>query len=158
MAVLKTADSGYRPNEEALVAVLDQGLGGRDVSVFEEHVAEDYIQHHPGIGQGRQGMLAWLQNFLWPNQARADRSAERVSRSERTYDNIVSSPDGSMTMLHYTTRTYDASGELINVRQVAEIVRFDENGQMVEHWDVVGDPITENLESFELRMSQGSID
>ena len=146
---VETADSPYNSNEEALLAVLNQGLEDHDLSVFEEHVAEDYIQHHPGIGQGRQGLLAWLQNFLWPIQARGERTSEAPTRSERTFDNIISSADGSVTMLHSTTRTYDSSGELINVRKVAEIVRFDEKGQMVEHWDVVGDPITENLEFFE---------
>ena len=43
-------------------------FNGHDVQSALKYVREDYIQHNPGVGQGRQGLMdafAEIRSFVW---------------------------------------------------------------------------------------------
>jgi predicted SnoaL-like aldol condensation-catalyzing enzyme len=85
---------------------------------FERYVAEDYIQHNPGIQDGREAAIAALEpKFSAPG---ASFEVKRI---------LV---DGDMAMIHLHGRSSpDNPGGT-----VADIYRL-KDGMVVEHWDVL---------------------
>ena len=105
-------------------------------SLVDALVAEDYIQHTPGIGQGREGLRTYIETV----------AHRRPGRKEWRPVQIFSV--GDMVILHKISATH----------VFADFVRFNDKGQMAEHWDVVQphpepgyDPMrrsTEDLDRF----------
>jgi predicted SnoaL-like aldol condensation-catalyzing enzyme len=93
-------------------------------AAFERYVAPDYIQHNPGILDGREAAIAMLEpKFSHPG---ASFEIKRI---------IV---DGDMAVIHVHGRLApDQPGGT-----VADIYRLA-NGRIVEHWDVL-QPIQPN--------------
>jgi len=48
-------------NEKTLLHFMSDCMHGHDMSLVDRYVAEDYIQHTPGIGQGRDGLRHYLE-------------------------------------------------------------------------------------------------
>ena len=123
-------------NEKTLLRFMSECMHGDDLSLIDTLVAEDYIQHTPGIGQGREGVRRYIETVAY----------RRPGRREWRPVQIFSA--GDMVILHKISATH----------VFADIVRFNDQGQMAEHWDVVQphpepdyDPMrrsTENLERF----------
>lgn len=90
-------------------------------AAFEQYAAEDYIQHNPNGGQGREGAIAYLED----EQARGSRVSLKRIISE-----------GNMIALHMHMQFDDGSPDLA----IVDIWRV-ENGRFAEHWDV-HQPIT----------------
>lgn len=91
----------------------------RDVrTAFERYVAPGYIQHNPGIPDGREAAIAMLEpKFSAPG---ASFSVKRI---------LV---DGELAMIHLHGRpSPDNPGGA-----VADIYRL-KDGRIVEHWDVL---------------------
>ena len=111
-------------------------MHGHDMSLVERYVAEDYIQHTPGIGQGREGLRNYLEQVAWKRPGRL------------TWRPIHLFPCGDFVILH----------KLLPAVVIADFMRFNQDGLMAEHWDVVQplpepnyDPLrlsTENLSRF----------
>ncbi|KZE11840.1 MULTISPECIES: nuclear transport factor 2 family protein [Sphingomonas] len=106
-------------NRAIVSAFAEQFYGRRDVAgAFEKFVVADYIQHNPGIPDGRAAAIAALaQKFATPG-ARFD--VKRI---------IV---DGDLAVIHLHGRTDPASPG----GAVADIYRL-KDGKIVEHWDVI---------------------
>lgn len=123
-------------NEKTLLLFMSECMHGEDLSLIDTLVAEDYIQHTPGIGQGREGLRKYIETVAY----------RRPGRKEWRPVQIFAS--GDMVILHKISATH----------VFADFVRFNERGQMAEHWDVVQphpepgyDPMrrsAENLERF----------
>jgi predicted SnoaL-like aldol condensation-catalyzing enzyme len=47
-------------NEQRALRFMTECLHGDNFDLIDEYVAEDYIQHTPGIGQGREGLRHYL--------------------------------------------------------------------------------------------------
>lgn len=91
----------------------------RDVeAAFNKHVVPDYIQHNPGIADGRQAAI----DALKPMFSRPDARFE-VKRI------IV---DGEYAVIHLFGRGNLAT----RGAAVADIYRL-KNGKIVEHWDIL---------------------
>jgi predicted SnoaL-like aldol condensation-catalyzing enzyme len=108
-------------------------MHGDDLSLIDTMVAEDYIQHTPGIGQGRAGLRRYITEIAY---ARPGRKAWRP---------IQIFAAGDMVILH----------KLLTAHVIADFVRFDQAGLMAEHWDVVQehpepgyDPMRKSVEDF----------
>jgi predicted SnoaL-like aldol condensation-catalyzing enzyme len=87
-------------------------------TAFERHVAADYIQHNPGIADGRAAAIAALEPKFSSPTARF--AVKRI---------LV---DGEYAMIHLHARPDEQS----RGGAVADIYRL-RGGKVVEHWDVL---------------------
>lgn len=94
-----------------------------------KYVAEPYIQHNPGVADGGKAFIDAFAPFLKEHpQSRAD--IKRVIA------------EGDLVVVHVHSQTApDDRGEA-----VIDIFRLDENGKIVEHWDVA-QPVPEKTAS-----------
>lgn len=85
---------------------------------FETYVVTDYIQHNPGLADGREAAIAAL----------APMFADRV----KTFTILRILVDGDMAVIHVHVRpTPDSRGA-----SVFDMYRL-ENGKIIEHWDAI---------------------
>jgi predicted SnoaL-like aldol condensation-catalyzing enzyme len=122
------------PNERAVLHFMSDCMHGDDVSLVDRYVAPDYIQHTPGIGQGREGLRNYLQQVAWKRPGRRD------------WRPIHLFGIGEFVVLH----------KLLPQVVIADFMRFNSQGQFAEHWDVVQplpepdyDPMRASHENFE---------
>ena len=102
-------------NERRTLHFMRDCLHGDDESLIDEYIAEDYIQHTPGVGQGRDGVRNYLREVAWKRPGRYD------------YRPIQIFSDGDFVLLH----------KLLPHVVIVDIMRFNKNHQFIEHWDVV---------------------
>jgi len=112
--------SGETEDNRALIADFARMFyTERDVrGAFEKYVAPDYIQHNPGIADGRDAAIAAL----------APKFAQPGSRFE--IKRIIVDGDHAVIHLHGRAGGSGRGGA------VADIYRI-EDGRIVEHWDVL---------------------
>ncbi|PTW58873.1 putative SnoaL-like aldol condensation-catalyzing enzyme [Breoghania corrubedonensis] len=123
-------------NERTLLTFMRDCMHGGDLSLINDMVAEDYIQHTPGIGQGRAGLHAYI------SQIGHRRPGWRDWRPIQLF------ASGDFVILH----------KLLPKVVIADFMRFNADGLMAEHWDVVQPlpepgydpmkPSSENLDRF----------
>lgn len=127
-------------NERRLIVLFDKSIYAEDTPeanrLLDEWVHEDYIQHSPGIGQGREGLREFLKKTLWPLPGKGQHIRFTVA-------NIFSDASGKKVAFHRTARIFNDAGEIIMVRPVAEFVIFDDQNRLYEHWDVVAPPVAD---------------
>jgi predicted SnoaL-like aldol condensation-catalyzing enzyme len=102
-------------NERRMLHFMEACIHGDDESLIDRYVAEDYIQHTPGIGQGREGLRRYIREVAW----------KRPGRRSMTPIHLFS--DGDFVILH----------KLLPAVVIVDIIRFNESHQLAEHWDVV---------------------
>ena len=120
-------------NEAALLHFMSDCMHGTDMSLVDRYVSSDYIQHTPGIGQGREGLRRYLQEVAWKRPGR------------HQWRPIPLLAAGNFVILH----------KLLPATVIADFMRFDDQGLMAEHWDVVQplpepgyDPMRLSTENF----------
>ena len=121
-ALVATAPPAQGPteaNRALITAFAEQFYARRDVrGAFMTYVAPDYIQHNPGIADGRDAAIAALEPMFSGKNARFE--VKRI---------IV---DGDLAVIHLHGRAaLDNPGGA-----VADIYRI-KGGWIVEHWDVM---------------------
>lgn len=131
-------------NEAALLHFMSDCMHGSDASLVERYVSPDYIQHTPGIGQGREGLRRYLEEVAWKRPGR------------HQWRPIQLFAVGDFVILH----------KLLPATVIADFMRFDAHGMMAEHWDVVQplpepdyDPMrlsSENFSRFTALFKMGS--
>ena len=101
-------------NKELVRAFYKEFFNDHDVDAALKYVKEDYIQHNPGVTQGRKGIM--------------DGFREKF-RSEPTFHlHIVE--EGDLVMVFFKC-TVD-----MGVNKVCDIYRM-QDGKLAEHWDVL---------------------
>jgi predicted SnoaL-like aldol condensation-catalyzing enzyme len=118
--------AAHRPDNRAIVTDFARLFYiERDVHrAFETYVAPGYIQHNPGITDGREAAVALLTPMF----------ADRVKTF--TIQRIV--VDGDMAVIHVHVRpTPDSRGA-----SVFDMYRL-KGGKIVEHWDAI-QPVPEH--------------
>ncbi|MDG2951248.1 nuclear transport factor 2 family protein [Exercitatus varius] len=86
----------------------------------DKYIGKAYLQHNPTVADGGKAFVDAFVPFLKANP----KSRAEIKRA-------VS--DGDLVMLHVHSKLNDEDrGEA-----VVDIFRFDENGKIVEHWDVI---------------------
>ena len=107
----------------------EEVLNRGDVSVIEELVADDFVEHEelPGVPPNREGIIAWATMM---RQAFPDLMA--------TMNNMVA--EGDELWVHYTMRGTH-QGEFLGIPATGrsiEVNGFDRvkirNGKAIEHW------------------------
>jgi predicted SnoaL-like aldol condensation-catalyzing enzyme len=102
---------------------------GDDLDLLDELVAEDYIQHNPLAGQGREGVKRFFKEKLIPLPYRLEpREVNLIAESE--------------FVVRQEIRAHRYSGMLVDIFRV-------EDGLIREHWDAYRpDPGTERMPGF----------
>lgn len=90
-------------------------LRDKNWQLLSEVMPEDHIQHSPGIPTGRSGLVRFF---------------SRLPMSPDVYKGMAHVvAEGPYVVIH---RTVSRRGEMVAV----DIMRFDEQGQYIEHWDL----------------------
>lgn len=103
------------------VAVFFEAINERDVATLEDLVTEDYIQHNPFIPTGRDAFVEVLTTVLESNGTQVQ--------------NIRVMEEGNFIAIHnlWTNAAPFGADTVVTF----DILRFDENGKIAEHWDAI---------------------
>jgi predicted SnoaL-like aldol condensation-catalyzing enzyme len=96
-------------------------------AAFETHVSERYIQHNPGLPDGREPAIVAL--------------TPKFAKDGASFDIKRILVDGDMAVIHVHARPEPAS----RGAAVIDMYRL-ENGKIVEHWDVI-QPVPEQSQN-----------
>jgi predicted SnoaL-like aldol condensation-catalyzing enzyme len=83
-----------------------------DVEAFDDVIREDYVQHNPQAGNG----LEAVKEFFRP-----------IGPVDFEVYRVIA--EGDLVAAHVHYKTFDMAA--------VDIWRFDEDGKMIEHWDVL---------------------
>jgi predicted SnoaL-like aldol condensation-catalyzing enzyme len=107
-------------NKKNAVAFYDLMFNqGRPAEAAEKYLGDDYVQHNPKVTNGREGFIEYFERMA------------REYPDKRVHIKRVIA-EGCFVALH-SYQEWQAAGEWAGI----DIFRFDENGKIVEHWDVL---------------------
>ena len=108
-------------SQKEKVAVFFEAINERDVATLEGLVTEDYIQHNPFIPTGRDAFVQLLTTVLESNGTQVQ--------------NIRVIEDENFVAIHnlWTNAAPFGADTVVTF----DILRFDENGKIAEHWDAI---------------------
>ena len=106
-------------NKEIITGFYKEFFNDHNVESALKYVREDYIQHNPGVGQGRAALMeAFAEKFkLWPD-------------FKLDIAMMISEDD----MIAVYLKSVDTEGN--TKTRVVDIYRI-QDGQLAEHWDVL---------------------
>jgi predicted SnoaL-like aldol condensation-catalyzing enzyme len=133
------AASQTERNKQRVREALDKVFNAHQLAMVDEYFTENYKQHNPHAGQGRQSVKSYFGMLFtgfpdWKGEI----------------DHILAEGD---KVIMVVTWSGTHKGEFMGVKptgkrvtiQTADIIRL-ENGKFAEHWDVVADqPMWEAL-------------
>lgn len=112
-------DQDLEKNKKNAIEFYKTAYEGNPSSAVELYVGDDYIQHNPLVGNGKQPFIDYFDRMA---KEYPDKSIEFVRAVAE--DNLVA--------LH-THQTWPGDEEYVTM----DFFRFDENGKIVEHWDAM---------------------
>jgi predicted ester cyclase len=126
-------EDAQEENNKAIIIAFTNASNDRNYTAIEQYVAEDIIEHRPGVESGRNSTIEFLQSL-----------ATAFPDFHTNIDQIVAEGD---KVVVFTTTNGTHQGEFIfapGVTPTGKQVSFKtadmyhiSNGQMVEHWDVI---------------------
>lgn len=85
-----------------------------------KHIGKEYLQHNPSVADGGQAFIDAFAPFL-----------KQHPQSKAEIKRVIA--EGDLVMVHVHSKiSADDRGEA-----VVDIFRLDNNGKIVEHWDVI---------------------
>ena len=114
-------NTANEPTQKEKAAAFLEAVNTRNVSTIEALVTEDYIQHNPFLPTGRAAFAQVVTTVLEPNGT--------------TVENQRMMEDGNFIAMHnlWTNAAPFGADTVVTF----DIIRFDENGKIAEHWDAI---------------------
>lgn len=109
------------PTQKEKVASFLEAVNERDASTIENLVTEDYIQHNPFLPTGRDAFVQVVTTVLTENGTMVENQRMIEEGNFLAMHNlwINAAPFGADTVVSF------------------DILRFDANGKIAEHWDAI---------------------
>lgn len=114
-------------NKQTVARVFDAFRRG-DVDAFDDLIVDAYVQHNPQAGNGLQAVKAFF---------------EPIGPVDVEVHRVVA--EGDVVAVHSNYKTWNMAG--------VDIFRFNDEGKIVEHWDVL-QPVPETTASGNDMFSQ----
>lgn len=112
--------SDLEQNKKNAVAFYDMMFNQcKPRSAIEQYAGDEYIQHNPHVEDGKEAFIAYF-----------ERMATEYPGKKAEFKRVFA--DGSHVILH-CHQTWPGSEGYAGI----DIFRFDDNGKIVEHWDVL---------------------
>jgi predicted SnoaL-like aldol condensation-catalyzing enzyme len=105
-------------NKKMVVEFYQKLFGDKDISVIDQYIAEDYIQHNPIAADGRQAIKDIATKWI-ANQPKTKVDFQKVAA------------DGDLVFLHIKSKSF--SGKDVSLIDIFRL----KDGKIVEHWDVM---------------------
>lgn len=117
----KTTQSQAERNKTNAIAFYEMAFNQHKVAeATAKYVGKTYLQHNPTVADGGQAFVDAFEPFL-----------KEHPKSKATVHRVIA--EGDLVMLHVHSQLDDSDrGEA-----VVDIFRFDKDGKIVEHWDVI---------------------
>ena len=114
---MTTIPAGNKANSKAFYDLMFNKCDPR--AAIERYVGNVYIQHNPHVGNGKDAFIAYF-----------ERMANEFPGKSVTFKRAIA--EENFVVLH-CHQIWPGSENYAGI----DIFRFDENGKIVEHWDVL---------------------
>jgi predicted SnoaL-like aldol condensation-catalyzing enzyme len=106
-------------NKKNAIEFYKMAYEGTPRQAVESFVGDDYIQHNPLVGNGKEPFITYF---------------ERMGKEypEKSIEFVRAIAEGDLVSLH-THQTWPGNEQYVTM----DFFRFDENGKIVEHWDAM---------------------
>ncbi len=106
-------------NKRNAIAFYEMAYLGDPAGAVARYVGEDYIQHNPAVGDGKQAFIDYFEDMA-------------RDYPDKSIEFLRAVAEGDLVALH-THQTWPGGDEYVTM----DFFRFDENGRIVEHWDAI---------------------
>ncbi len=114
-------------NKENAIAFYKMSYEGEPRKAVELYVGEDYIQHNPLVGNGKEPFILYFERM-------------QLEYPEKSIEFVRAIAQDDLVALH-THQTWPGNQEYVTM----DFFRFDNNGKILEHWDAMQEIPTETL-------------
>ena len=106
-------------NKSNAITFYRMAYEGKPKEAVERYVGDEYIQHNPLVGNGKQPFIDYF-----------DRMATEYP--DKSIDFVRAIAEGDLVALH-THQRWPGNDEYVTM----DFFRFDAQGKIVEHWDSI---------------------
>lgn len=106
-------------NKQNAISFYKMAYEGNARKAVELYVGNDYIQHNPLVGNGKEPFIVYFERM-------------QTEYPEKSIEFVREIAEGELVALH-THQTWPGNLQYVTM----DFFRFDTNGKIVEHWDAM---------------------